>query len=152
MKFSLYAIAALAVSTTAAARKRKITKKGGSLPDSYEATGPINEQVFPIGDSYGATGPTDGGDVIPIGGRCEKTNANPDPICVIPAGLEHGVCRGGPSNGNVLSCQSGQSGSFCEQTSDCVVQNDLDPPHAVCRGPGNLGVNGFTSSDAKCQR
>lgn len=72
MKFSLYAIAALAVSTTAAARKRKITKKGGSLPDSYEAyyppnkaqhliLSPIDGNVIPIGDSYGATGPTDGG-------------------------------------------------------------------------------------------
>ena len=61
--------------------------------------------------------------------------------CAIPPGLKHAVCRSSDSRG---ICQSGHSGSWCGQTSDCVVQNDLDPPHAVCRGNWD--------AQFKCQR
>ena len=44
--------------------------------------------------------------------------------CVVPPGLEHGVCRDD-------ICQSGKSGSSCGQTSDCVPIAELN--HAVCR-------------------
>jgi len=44
--------------------------------------------------------------------------------CVIPAGLDHAVCRD-------KHCQSGQSSASCGQTSDCVIPSGLD--HAVCR-------------------
>ena len=65
----------------------------------------------------GATGPTDG-DIISIGESCEKTNANPNPICAIPAGLDHGVCRNKEYDDCVIAlCQSGQPGAFCGQTS-----------------------------------
>ena len=133
MKFSVFAIAALAAATSSscivsatATRKRKIMKKGGSLSGSY-----------------GATGPTD---VIPIGSDCGKTSANHNPICAIPPELDHGVCRSGPYDFPL--CQSGQPGSYCGQTSDCVVQNDLDPPHAVCCGPNET----VFYYNAKCQR
>ena len=46
--------------------------------------------------------------------------------CIIPLGLEHGVCRNG-------KCQSGQAGARCGQTSDCLPIAGLNPPHAVCR-------------------
>ena len=113
MKFSVFAIAALAAATSsssrymvaaaAASRNRKIAKKNGS----------------PTG-SQGATGPTNGGGV-PIGGYC---NTNSD--CAIPPrlGHMHAVCRDG-------RCQSGPSWSSCGATSDCVVPPGLD--HAVCR-------------------
>ena len=89
MKFSLFAIAALAAATSsscmvaataAASRKRKITKK------------------------VGATGQTDG-DVIPIGGLCD---AHFNDNCMIPPSLEHGVC--------LVACPNGQPGSPCKQT------------------------------------
>ena len=79
---------------------------------------------------------------ILIGGDCSKTAANNNnPVCVIPEGLDHGVCRGDSTKFPTPSCQSGQPGSYCGQTSDCFVQTDLNPPHGVCRGP-----------NSKCQR
>ena len=141
MQFSLFAIAALAADTSsscivlataaaAAARKRKITKKVGSLSGSY-----------------GATRPTDG-NFIPFGDPCDPcTNSNDldcTVCCAIPPGLDHGYCSDF-NTGDDDKFQSGQPGSWCVQASNCVVQNDLDPPHAVCRGTqyGNMG---------KCQR
>ena len=123
MKFFRFAITVLAAATSsscfvsataaaaAASRKRKITKK------------------------VGATGQTDG-DVIPIGGLCD---AHFNDNCMIPPGLEHGVCLVACPNGQPGSpckqtyCQNGQPGAACGVTDDCVVQTDLDPPHAVCR-------------------
>ena len=87
-------------------------------------------------------------DDIPIGDRCLITDDN----CVIPLGLTHGVCRNHDHGGDVAAyvtyfgygtCQSGQAGSLCGVTDDCVVQTGLTPPHAVCRGP---------ALDQKCQR
>ena len=81
------------------------------------------------------------GDDIPIGDRCFIVDNN----CAIPPGLTHGVCIdncgvppiGGvvkpPSSSQCCTCQSGQPGSWCEVTDDCVVQTGLTPPHAVCR-------------------
>ena len=79
------------------------------------------------------------GDAIPIGDRCLID----DNDCVIPPGLTHGVCIGtgvnpapmnGVGGGAIYGkCQSGQSGSLCRATDDCVVQTGLMPPHAVCR-------------------
>ena len=90
MKFSVFAIAALAAATSsssrymvaaaAASRNRKIAKKNGSPTGSQGATGPTN------------------GDGVPIGGYC---NTNSD--CAIPPGLHHhpacrdGRCQSGPS-------------------------------------------------------
>ena len=60
MKFSIFAITALATATcsscfvsatAAAARKRKITKKEGSLSGSYGVTGPTVGDIIPIGDT-----------------------------------------------------------------------------------------------------
>ena len=99
MKFFRFAIAALAAATSSscialatatAARKRKITKKGGSLSGSY-----------------GATGLTDDDIVIPIGGDCGKKKTNPNPICAIPPGLDHGVCRNESDTYTFDRCQSG---------------------------------------------
>ena len=63
MKFFRFAIAALAAATSSscialatatAARKRKITKKGGSLSGSYGATGLTDDDiVIPIGGDFG---------------------------------------------------------------------------------------------------
>ena len=46
--------------------------------------------------------------------------------CIVPPGLEHGVCRDD-------ICESGKSGSSCGQTSNCVPIAELNPPRAVCR-------------------
>ena len=154
MKFSFIAIAALAAVTSsscfvsaaaaaaaaAASRKRKIAKKGGSLSVSYEATGRPTQSC-----------PEDG-TKCPPGDYCCSADD-----CAIPVGLTHAVCRnGGGADGGtdgdclpgnlwapMYQCQSGQPGSWCGVTDDCVVQTDLDPPHAVCRGP---------TGDQKCQR
>ena len=155
MQFSVFAIAVLAAATSsscmiaatataAAARKTKVTKKGGSISGSYGAIGPST----PDGNPPGGYCATSDDCAIPAdlthgfcawcgicqsgqpGAICDQTSD-----CAIPPGLEHGVC--------VDTCQSGQPGSSCDQTSDCVVQNDLDPPHAVCRG---------TRVYRKCQR
>ena len=73
-------------------------------------------------------------DVIPIGDECVTADE-----CVIPPGLTHGVCLNNPNGFNGKpdpldeECQSGQSGSWCTATDDCVVQTKLDPPHPVCR-------------------
>jgi len=140
MKFSLFAIAALAAATSsscmvaataAASRKRKIAKK--------VTNGPNN------GPNGGPPGPPPPGGLIPIGDYC----TTPDD-CVIPVGLDHGVCLGG--NEWLVACQSGQPGSWCKQTSDCVVQNNLDPPHAVCGGPNQESQGGFKNKLYKCQR
>ena len=59
-----------------------------------------------------------------------------NPPCDIPPGLDHAVCINSVvRHGSVYipTCQSGQPDALCEQTSDCFVQTDLDPPHAVCR-------------------
>ena len=74
------------------------------------------------------------------GDKCEHTSD-----CLIPNGLDHGVCRDG-------QCQSGSSGSLCGVTSDCVVQNDLDPPHPVCRhGKCQHGVvKDYCGQDSDC--
>ena len=128
MKFSVFAIAALAAATspscfvlataTTASRKRKITKKNGS----------------PSG-SQGATGPTGLIDCVPIGDTCVAS----DNDCAVPPGLNHGVCRG--SGKNNITCQSGEPGSYCGVTSDCVVPPGLN--HAVCRdGQCQSGASG----------
>ena len=67
--------------------------------------------------------------------RGSVTKGTCDPSCdSIPPGLDHTVCRKKNSIGSsVSSCQNGQPGALCAKTSDCVVQTDLDPPHAVCR-------------------
>ena len=64
---------------------------------------------------------------IPIGGNCYAVHNDWHNGCVIPPGLTQSVCL-------LNTCQSGQPGSPCRHTSDCVVQDNLDPPHAVCRG------------------
>ena len=60
MKFSVFALAALAAATStssrymvaaAASRKRKIMKKSGSTSGSYGATGTTNGDTIPIGDT-----------------------------------------------------------------------------------------------------
>ena len=154
MKFSLFPIAALAAATSCscvvsatASRKRKIAKKGGSLSVSYEAIGPPTDNKW----THEQSCPEDG-TKCPPGDYCCSADD-----CAIPVGLTHAVCRnGGGADGNtagdclpgnfwvsLYQCQSGQPGSFCGVTDDCVVQTDLDPPHAVCRGP---------TGDQKCQR
>ena len=122
MKFSVFALAALSAATSTssryivaatASRKRKITKKGGSTSGSYGATGPTNDDTIPIGDTC---------DVI-------------DDNCAIPLGLDHGVCVFNPMDCSnrygYWTCQSGQPGAFCVETSDCVVPPVLE--HGVCR-------------------
>ena len=56
-----------------------------------------------------------------------------------PTGLEHGVCRNVYeiyfSAAAYLLDQSEQPGTSYGRKSDCVVKTDLDPPHAVYRGP-----------------
>ena len=93
--------------------------------------------VFYGGEYWGShralgVGTTDDDDVIPIGGTCDWLRTNPDPICATPPGLDHGVCLGAGGR-NSVSCQSGQPGSWCGVTDDCVIQTGLTPPHAVCR-------------------
>ena len=157
MKFFRFAITVLAaatssscfVSATAAAaaafRKRKITKKRGS-PLGFVLTGgslyEYDEDLAATGATHkcdssdhcsgsgGATetGSTDGS-VVSIGESCVKTNANPNPICTIPAGLDHGVCE-------CNRCQSGQPGAYCDQTSDCVIPPGLDHPVCIDDRPG----------------
>ena len=126
MKFSVFALPALAAATStssrymvaaAASRKRKITKKSGSTSGSYGATGPPNYNTIPIGDTCGVK----------------------DDDCAIPMGLDHGVCgmdRAFPDYFyddfvGYWTCQSGQPGAFCVETSDCVVPPVLE--HGVCR-------------------
>ena len=120
MKFFVFTIAALVAPTSsnciaATSRKRKIAKKVG-------ATGQADGDLIPIGDT--CTCPED----------CEFSVNN----CVIPPGLDHGVCLAYNTAYDTTTCQSGQPGSFCRPwESDCVVQNDSDPPHGVCRGPNS---------------
>ena len=49
--------------------------------------------------------------------------------------MKHGVCRndGAVDGASANTCQSGQPGAFCGQSSDCIVITDLDPPHGVCQ-------------------
>ena len=146
MTFSVIAIAALAAassfscmvaaSTAAASQKRKIAKKGGSLSvwnDEAYGDGQNDGPTVPSGPP-GPPGPNDG---IPIWGPCWNSDE-----CAIPPGLDRGFCT--IANGRAGKCQSGQPGAICEVTSDCVVQYDLVPPHAVCRGlkvhTGNVGI------------
>ena len=106
MKFSVFAIAALAaaaatssrcmVAAAAASRKRKVQKKTSSGP-------------------HGATESSG----QPPGVNCKTTSD-----CAIPSGLDHPVCREG-------QCQSGASGSSCGVTDDCVKPPGLQ--HPVCR-------------------
>ena len=71
--------------------------------------------------------------------RGSVTKGTCDPSCdSIPPGLDHTVCLRKNSglasvSTSVSSCQDGQPGALCAKTSDCVVQTNLDPPHAVCR-------------------
>ena len=149
-----------------ASRKRKAQKKGGSTSGAHGATGPTDGDLIPIGDTCDVKCvAADNNCAIPLGldhGVCGCDDCNryledsnryfcqsgqPGATCVdtsdcaIPPGLKHAVCRSSDSRG---ICQSGHSGSWCGQTSDCVVQNDLDPPHAVCRGNWD--------AQFKCQR
>ena len=149
MKFSVFAIAALATATSSrcivsataiaantAARKRKVTKKGGSLSVSYGVTGPPTPECFSVWE--GATVPCIDctlmkNGTLTTGDHCVPNLTTGD-CCAIPPGLEHGVYRP-----NVISIafsqpsvyRNGQSGSSCGDTTDCVVPPGLD--HAVCR-------------------
>ena len=117
MKFSVFAIAALAAATstssrymvaaTAASRNRKIQKKTSSSSGVH----------VPHSSGYGATEESSGGQ--PPGTPCQTTSD-----CAIPSGLTQAVCREG-------YCQSGTSGSSCGVTSDCVKPTGLE--HPVCR-------------------
>ena len=114
MKFSVFAIAALAA-----------VRSSSCIVSATAAAASSRKRK--IAKKVGATGQADvaDGDIIPIGDTCVAAEDH----CAIPSGLEHGFCHG--------TCQSGQPGAWCGQTSDCVVQNDLDPPHAVCRDTGS---------------
>ena len=155
MKFSVFAIAALAavtssswkvaVSAATVGRRLKSAKndppppppgqyyKKKSPKKNSKKSPPTLKPPPPASESSGQT----------PGANC-KNNSD----CAIPSGLDHGFCS------NYDACQSGQPGSVCTQTSDCVVQNELDPPHAVCRGPsrGDTGTGANKISFRKCQR
>ena len=107
MKFSVFAIAALAaassfscfVSATAAAasRNRKFQKKTSSSSSGAHV---------PHASGHGATEDSAGGQP---GSICTQTND-----CVKPTGLDHPVCRDG-------YCQDGTPGASCGVQSDCIV-------------------------------
>ena len=148
MKFSIFAITALATATcsscfvsataaAAASRKRKITKKGGSPSGSQEATG-ATHKCDSSDHCSGSGGATVTGSSGQPGANCNKTSD-----FVIPSGLDHAVCRDG-------QCQSGGSGSSCGVISDCIVPPGLD--HAVCRkGKCQHGVcYDYCGQDSDC--
>ena len=149
MKFSIHAITALAATSSscfvfAAARKSKKSAKKVTNGANVPYGEPTNGDLIPIGDKYLRIYFNNLFDWIPLGlhhGVCLGKrdwgynicqSGQPGALClessdcVVPPGLEHGVCRYG-------MCQSGKSGSSCDQTSDCVPISGLNPPHAVCR-------------------
>ena len=112
MKFSVSALAAFAAVTSTSSR---YMVAAAAAPKSKKSAKKVTNEP------NGA-----------VGGVSKGTC---DPPCdIIPPGLDHTVCRKKNSIGSsVSSCQNGQPGALCAKTSDCVVQTDLDPPHAVCR-------------------
>ena len=143
MKFSVFAIAALAAATSsscmvaaAAPKSKKSAKK--------VTNGPNNG---PNGGPYG--GPTNG-DIIPIGDPCMNSDD-----CAIPPGWDHGFCT--VTNGKPGTCQSGDIipvGDECpnqynvdkDRYADdhCAIPLGLD--HGVCLGLRQWGGASFCQS------
>ena len=153
MKLSIFAIAALAASTssgcvvsaTAASWKRQIQKKtsseatGSSGPGQPGATcKTTSDCAIPPWLDHGVCHDSTCKSGAP-GWYCEITSD-----CVVLPGLEHAVCRDG-------RCQSGASGSSCGATSDCLVSSGID--HAICRH-GECQSGGcldYCGNDSDCE-